>query len=177
MPVPDGHMWTVLSGSTYCQVTNNGACFTDGVGGHGNQENCVVRAAVTLYATASYFNTEENYDYIQIGTTRYSGASAPTNVPMAAGQTARWYADASVTFGGFIICGSLTEVVQPPSIHPPPPSPSPPPPSPGICQDAPAGETGYTIGGQTAPKTTPKSLWDVAGPQCLMNLGGLSSIV
>ena len=70
-PTPAGYMWTVTGGSEYCQVTNNGACVTDGIGNHANSEACLVRASQDLYATATEFSTERYYDYIRIGTRRY----------------------------------------------------------------------------------------------------------
>ena len=73
-------------------------------GNHANMENCVVAATRPLYATATYFNTETYFDRITIGSTSYSGpttTNGPANVQMAAGDTMSWYADGSVTFGGF----------------------------------------------------------------------------
>ena len=48
------------------------------------------------------------FDYVTIGGTRFSGSSGPANVPMAMGATLQWYADGSVTYGGWTICGSTT---------------------------------------------------------------------
>jgi hypothetical protein len=151
-PPPFTSMWTVTSGSEYCFLVNNGACVTDGAGAHGNGESCTVEAAVALYATATEFTTEAGWDYLTINATRYSGASGPANVEMAAGQTFSWYADGSVTAFGFTICGSTGAHVFPPAPpqYPPPP-PSPPPPSPGTCEDA--NTTGFAIGGAPATCT------------------------
>ena len=128
-PIAAGQMWIITSGSTYCQVTNGGTCVTDGVGAHGNSERCTVTAAADLYATATYFNTEMIFDYMTFppSTRRYSGSNAPTNVRMMAGNTLSWSSDVSITYGGWIICGSTSPVVVMP---PPPPMPSPPPPYP-----------------------------------------------
>ena len=46
-----GALCSVLSGSAYCHVTSDGACVTDGVGSHGNNERCTVRATQALIAT------------------------------------------------------------------------------------------------------------------------------
>ena len=58
LPDADRHLWTVLSGWDDCGVSDDGACFSDGFGPHGNDESCVVRANVPLNATATYFDTE-----------------------------------------------------------------------------------------------------------------------
>jgi hypothetical protein len=41
-------MWSVVSGSSYCQVTPDGTCVTDGDGDYGVDEQCTVRADVAL---------------------------------------------------------------------------------------------------------------------------------
>ena len=97
-----------MSGSSYCQLTNGGTCVSDGVGNHANNERCTVRAIRSLYATATYFQTESCCDRITIGTSQYAGTTGPANVQMAAGATMSWSSDGSVTSGGFIICGSTT---------------------------------------------------------------------
>jgi len=129
-PVPAGHMWQIVSGSSYCQVETNGLCVTDGVGDHGSYEACSFRATQDLYATSTFFMTEARWDYITIGSTRYSGADGPTNVFMNAGDDAQWYADSSINYGGFVICATNEVTSVPPMLPPPPPpSPSPPPPT------------------------------------------------
>ena len=124
-------MFYVLSGSAYCTTDAAGVCVTDGTGNHGNQESCVFTVTQpTVYATATYFQTETFFDYITIGGVRYSGTNGPSNVMMTQGQTFSWYADFSITYGGFTICGSATQIpMPPPTPGAPPPSPSPPPPA------------------------------------------------
>ena len=100
-------MWTVTSGSAYCQVTGD-TCLTDGVGNHGDGERCTVTANMDVYVTATYYNTENKLDYVTIGGTRYSGSTGPANVQMPAGSSLQWYSDGSVFYGGFTICGSTT---------------------------------------------------------------------
>jgi hypothetical protein len=45
-------MWSVVSGSSYCQITHGGTCVTDGEGDYDNNERCTVRAEVALLASA-----------------------------------------------------------------------------------------------------------------------------
>ena len=86
-------MWGILSGSTHCHTTNNGACITDGVGYYSRVERCTVVALQTLFATATYFDTESYFDEIIIGTTSYSGSSGPRDVIMRQGQKLYWMTD------------------------------------------------------------------------------------
>ena len=90
-------MWSILAGGDYCHVVNsvgdfdaNGACVSDGIGYHGNYEDCVIESARAVYATASFFATETYFDYIQLGGSLYSGSNGPVNVLMQAGSTLRW---------------------------------------------------------------------------------------
>ena len=122
-PPTPGAMWQVMQGSAYCQLTNGGTCVTDGVGAHGNNERCYVRALTSLYATATDFQTERYYDMITIGGSTFMGTAGPANVQMAAGATISWYSDWSVTRGGFTICGTMTPLAIPAPPPPPPPSP------------------------------------------------------
>ena len=89
-----------------------------------------MRANAQLSASAVYFDTEPTHDFVEISGVRYSGASGPSHVPMTAGQTLRWRSDASLTHGGFIICGVIM-TGPPPSEPGGPPSP-PVPPAPPI---------------------------------------------
>ena len=121
-PVPSGQAWTILSGAQFCEITDLGRCVTDGVGQHGNLESCRVRANHNLYATATYFVTEPYFDFIELGGYRYSGTgvgAGPQNAQMASGDTFRWYADFSITYGGWTICAYEEYQAQP---SPPPPS-------------------------------------------------------
>ena len=129
-PVSDGQLWTVLSGIEFCHVSDDGRCVHDGLGTHANQEACVVRVEVDLNATATFFETEEGHDHLEVAGRLYSGTTGPMNVPLAAGETITWSADESMTFGGFVVCGTT-----PPS--PPPPSPTPAPPEPPTAPPAP----------------------------------------
>ena len=60
-------MWSVVSGSSYCQLTQGGTCVTDGEGDYGNNEECTVRAEVALLASAhGDFSTETSWDRVTI---------------------------------------------------------------------------------------------------------------
>ena len=96
---------SVTSGSSYCSIDSSG-CVTDGYGNHGSNEACTITANQAITVSSTYFNTESYYDRIQIGTTRFSGSTGPSNVAMAAGSTMTWYADGAVNYGGFVICPS-----------------------------------------------------------------------
>ena len=98
--------WTIVSGSSACELSQEGRCFTDGAGKYDNNERCTVRANGALFASATAFNTESYYDYVRIAGTTYSGTNGPVNVPMAAGATLVWFSDYSVTRAGFTICAS-----------------------------------------------------------------------
>jgi hypothetical protein len=70
-------MWSVVSGSSYCQVTTDGTCVTDGDGDYGVDEQCTVSAEVALVVSAQGdFSTELDWDYVTIGSTSYSGTTA-----------------------------------------------------------------------------------------------------
>jgi hypothetical protein len=86
-------LWTILSGSQYCEIVTNGTCVTDSNSTrYGDNELCIAQATVALVATASSFNTELGHDFVQIGTTQYFGTTGPANLAMSAGQTLLWYA-------------------------------------------------------------------------------------
>ena len=135
-------MWEIVSGAQFCHVTNLGTCVTDGVGDHANDEACVIRTTRPLYATYTYFQTETGFDFVTITappansptspavSTQYSGGGGPINVLMMPGNTLQWQSDGSVTYGGWVICGSATPtVMSPPQPSPPPPTMSPAPPA------------------------------------------------
>lgn len=109
----------VISGGSRCQTTNGGQCVTDGSGNYGNRERCTMRVgyATTLYTTQ--FSTENYFDYITIGGTRYMGTSGFSGVSVASGETFRWRSDGSVVRAGFVICASPAA----PRAPPPPSSP------------------------------------------------------
>ena len=121
---PPRAFFTLTEASSYhgytakCNITNGGACISDL--NYGNDEECTFRAEAIISVSATTFDTEQKYDYITIGGTRYSGTSGPINVVMAAGETIMWHSNEYTTASGFVICASPV----PPS---PPPSPSLPP--------------------------------------------------
>jgi hypothetical protein len=121
-------LWSQISGSQYCEISQDGACVTDGSGRYGNYEQCTVRAEVAMLVSAQAgFSTESGYDYVTLGGTRYSGTSGPTSLAMSAGETLHWQSDGSVGLDGFNICGA--QLIPPaPPLPPFPPQPPPMPP-------------------------------------------------
>ena len=47
-----GQLWTVNSGASYCTLSSNGACITDGVGSYGNSESCIATANAAITRAA-----------------------------------------------------------------------------------------------------------------------------
>ena len=114
--------FTVTAGSSYCEVTNNGRCVTDGAGNYGNGERCTITANIAMTPVFTEFATESGWDYLTIGGQQYSGTNAPTGLSLAAGDTIAWYTDDEmVQDTGFTICMAMP---------PMPPTPSQPPPFP-----------------------------------------------
>jgi hypothetical protein len=62
-----------------CMITGPNAatpnCFTDGIGAHGNNERCAMRATTDLTVSATQYEVEQGFDYLSIyiggGVTRY----------------------------------------------------------------------------------------------------------
>lgn len=79
-------LWSVVSGSSSCEVTQGGTCVTDGADDNGNDERCTVRAELAMIVSAKGFSTESGYDRVTIGGTRYSGTNGPASVSMSAGM-------------------------------------------------------------------------------------------
>jgi hypothetical protein len=115
-----------------CELSHNGTCVTDGPGNYGNFERCSMRAETAVSVSASAFDVESRWDYITIGSTRYSGASGPSGVVMATGETFTWYSDGLGTRSGFVICASPAPPPAPPAPPAPPLSPPLPPSSPAL---------------------------------------------
>ena len=93
----------VTVGANFCQIDANG-CATDGEGAHGNGEACTVRVAAAGFVTATQFDTESGYDWVNISGTRYQGRTGPNGVAVAAGSVFTWRSDGSVTNAGWTIC-------------------------------------------------------------------------
>ena len=132
VPAPPNAIFQVVSGNEFCHVSVTTGCVDDGEGEHLNNELCYVRAVVNLRVTATFFDTEANYDYVEFGptmdsgprTNRFSGNVGPVDYPMPAGMIMKWHSDGSVNNHGFVICG--TPAPDPPSSPPPPARPPPP---------------------------------------------------
>lgn len=100
--------------SDTCTVTSSGTCFTDGAGSHANSERCTIAVNQDVVLTATQFSTERYYDYLTVGSTRFSGSGAGlTGTFVTAGTTISWRSDGSVTYPGFTVCGA--------ALPPPPP--------------------------------------------------------
>ena len=101
-------------------------CVTDGPHNYGTHE----RATITVRRNGAMnskgtFKTENNYDYLTIGGTRYMGSNKPMNVQVSQGDTFTWVSDYNVQHNGWTVC--LEEYVAPtaaPTLNPtaaPPP--------------------------------------------------------
>ena len=123
LPPQQPRTWTILSGSAYCEVSADGLCITDGPGNYGNAERCEVRAEGAMFLNVAAFNTESNFDYITIGTDRYSGTVGPVGIQLGSGDTVSWYSDSSAVRSGFTICATGAPPPAPPSPPPSPPLP------------------------------------------------------
>ena len=121
--------WTIVSGSSYCSVSSDGMCITDGSGSYGNDENCTMRAESTMTITSTQFDTEYGYDFIRVlGGGIYSGSTGPMFVQVTAGTLVTWSTDSSSSWRtGFTICALFSPPSPPP--HPPGMAPLPSPPS------------------------------------------------
>jgi len=93
----------VTVGDNFCQIDANG-CATDGAGEHGNGEDCTIQVGVDGVLTATQFDTESGYDWVNISGTRYQGRTGPNGVAVAAGSNFTWRSDFSVTNAGWTIC-------------------------------------------------------------------------
>jgi len=149
---PPGVLLELLSGAPDCFITGpthaTSNCFTDGIGAHGNNERCSMRAVIDLTVSATQYDVEQFFDYVSIyiggRVTRYSGGIPPMNIFMPAGSTVTWQSDSSVTFGGFSLCATTMPPMMPPSPpsspapgSPPPSPPAPPPPMPPMSPPPP----------------------------------------
>jgi hypothetical protein len=135
-------LWSMVSGSQHCEITQDGACVTDGSGDYNNNEQCTVRAEVAMLVSAQAgFSTESWFDWVTLGGTQYSGTSGPTGVAMNVGETLHWRSDETMFGTGFMICGAqaippsppmpqmLPMPPQAPPMPPMPPTPTMPPPT------------------------------------------------
>lgn len=128
-PVPTGQIWTVTSGSDHCHVftgTYQGSytgnmdnCMTDGDDNYQAYETCVITATRDIIVDSAFFQTESNYDHIDIGDLRFNGNTGPMNVPVATGGTIVWTSDYSVHYGGWILCAVEGQGSPPPPKPPP----------------------------------------------------------
>jgi len=119
--------WTVVLGPSYCSVSSDGMCITDGIGTYRPNEACTMRAEMSMTITATEFNTQEGYDFVTIGDLPwYSGSTGPMNVQVVAGTLVTWASDSRINGAGFTICALFSPPPSPPSPPLQPPQPSPP---------------------------------------------------
>ena len=94
----------MLSGAAFCSIDADG-CVTDGANEfHGNNEQCTVRVLRRGNITATEFELEAGWDFLYVGSRRFSGNIGPDQLPVNAGQTFRFATDGSVTSAGFTMC-------------------------------------------------------------------------
>jgi len=113
---PVSEFWEIVSGSEYCQISNDGRCITDGVGGYGHNENCEIRTLRPLVATATEYDIEHGYDFLMVAGVKYMGADGPQGLQLDQGAELEWKSDFSVGKGGFTVCATpvseLWEIVS-----------------------------------------------------------------
>jgi hypothetical protein len=117
---PGQLLWTVTSGKDFCHVTPDGLCVTDGDDSYHKNEDCTFKADAQMTLTVKTFQTESDYDYLRVGSERYTGTSGPDGKLVDADTQFVWHTDSSVKWRGFEICGQLSS--SPPS--PPPLAPA-----------------------------------------------------
>jgi hypothetical protein len=100
---------TVTEGSAHCEVVSK-CITTHGVGDHGNDVLCTVRAEEAVLVRATVFDTESCCDFVTIAGKRYSGSSWPDAL-LSKGATLMWHRNGSVMRGGFMICAELAPAV------------------------------------------------------------------
>jgi len=112
----DNEFWEIISGSKYCQISNDGHCITDGVGGYGHNENCEIRTLRPLVATATEYDIEHGFDFLMVAGVKYMGADGPQRLQLDQGAKLEWKSDLSVAKGGFTVCATpvseLWEIVS-----------------------------------------------------------------
>ena len=75
--------WTIAQTGTPCEISTDGRCVTDGAGNYETNEQCTMTAQVPMTLEVTEFTTEDNFDYIEIGASRYSGSNGPNAVQPA----------------------------------------------------------------------------------------------
>jgi len=71
-----------------------------------DKEKCVIKAkgAFKIKIEQNEFSTEKQYDWLKLGSTKYSGDGGPNGQDTTAGQEITWSADYSVTKKGWRMC-------------------------------------------------------------------------
>ena len=81
---------------------------SDGTWDHEVYEYCKVKALRPLAATATEFDTEENYDFLTVAGTQYHGSEGPQGLPLDAGAELVWTTDGTEVRPGFTVCANET---------------------------------------------------------------------
>ena len=103
----NGAFWQVISGSQFCQITDDGRCVTDGEGQYGRGENCRVKALRSLSLTTTQYSVELGCDYLTVGGVRFSDSgNGPQGMKLPAGSELVWRTDGSAVSDGFTVCAS-----------------------------------------------------------------------
>ena len=100
-PTPAPGTWEV-SGSG-CEETE-GRCIQSKnyPSQYGNSEACTVTIYGNFNLNVEAFSTEDRYDFLTMGGTRYSGSSGPSSGTYSG--TIAWASDSSVTNSGWRVC-------------------------------------------------------------------------
>jgi hypothetical protein len=85
-----GMMWSVVSGSSYCEITQRGTCVTDGADNYGNDERCTVRAEVAMIVSAQSFSTEADYELTDVQITGCTATATGSSGSVGGGDVQQW---------------------------------------------------------------------------------------
>ena len=92
--------WTVESGS--CET--DGACITSPnyPNNYGSSQSCSMRSSASGLLTCEAYDTESEWDHLDVGGRSYSGQDCPSGYTQDGEM--HWHTDGSVTHSGFRIC-------------------------------------------------------------------------
>ena len=71
---------------------------------YNNDESCTITAHGSGTLSATQFDTEHNYDFLHVGTHKYSGSQGPSEVAVQPSTPISWASDRSNTRSGWKIC-------------------------------------------------------------------------
>jgi len=97
----EGHgTWEITSG-TGCTVVGDCIASQNYPSEYGVSQSCSIDIQGTVEITSEAFNTEQDYDKLQIGSHEYSGSTGPSG---SVTGSITWSSDFSVQAGGWKIC-------------------------------------------------------------------------